>query len=100
MAWKATKQNLKTLNKGVIRMHLYFALSGNIAKTGRLGDLYQWSSSRISSGKAKIIKIVKARPGEVKARIVLEVTAEGVTQTPGGRVVNLYTIKKALRHDI
>jgi hypothetical protein len=81
-------------------MHFFYAVSGNIAKSGELHELCRWSQNRIAMGKAKIVKILKARSGEHNARIVFEITAEGIARTPHGRVINLVALKRAVHDDL
>lgn len=81
-------------------MHVYYAVTGNIAKPGAWHDLCVWSQQRIAQHKAKIIKIVKARPGERYARIIMEITADGARLTPNGRSIYLAALKKAAQHDV
>lgn len=80
-------------------MHVFFAVSGSLAKCGALGELCAWAEKRIAARQAKIIKILKARPGEPTARVVLEITEDGITGTPNGRQIALSRLKKALKNE-
>ncbi|GEM_PF-2342268 len=76
-------------------MIFYYAVSGRTVKSGGMLELCHWAQDRIANNKAKIVKILKARPGERTARIVLEVTREGIAETRHGRVMLLSVLKKA-----
>jgi hypothetical protein len=80
-------------------VHCFYAVVGDIARPGARDDLCVWAANRIAARKAKIVKIVKVRPGEARARIVLEVTAGGINHTPGGRSIDLSRLKKAWTDD-
>lgn len=79
-------------------MHVYYAVTGNdTARAGALLELCAWAVAHVTSRKAKIVKILKARPNERHARIVLEITQDGTTIIRHGRTLALGTLKKAKR---
>lgn len=80
-------------------MRCYFAVSGHLVQPGKFADLCKWAEHRISAKKAKIVKIIKARPNEKTGRIVFEITADGIFPTPHGRSVLLHTLKKSVCPD-
>ncbi len=80
-------------------MPFYYAVSGHVAKSGGMVELCCWAQDRIAGNKAKIVKILKVRPGESTARIVLEITRDGITATRHARIVPLSVLKKAERNN-
>lgn len=81
-------------------MHVFFAVSGSVSKTGTLLQLHEWSMSRINSHQAKLIKILKARPNDSHARVIMEISHEGITLTPSGRILELKALRKSISHGI
>lgn len=79
-------------------MHVYCAVSGTEARIAALADLYAWASQRINNKQAKIVKILKVRPNETHARIVMEITKDGLFPTPNGRIIPVPAIKRAIRN--
>lgn len=74
-------------------MHSYFAVSTKLIKKGSSNQCVLWASDMIDSKTAKIIKIHKARPHDTNARIIIEVTQDGIRLTPNGRTVSLALLK-------
>ena len=79
-------------------MHTFFATTGRLAQMGSLQQCLNWANGQIENNKAKVVKILKARPGEPDVMIIGEVTKAGRFRTPGGRSINLSRLKKALKY--
>ena len=67
-------------------MRSYLAVRGRLAREGGWQDVMRWARHQIMQNPMPI-KIVTARAGEPDARIVAEVTTEGVQMIRGGRKV-------------
>lgn len=78
-------------------MHVFYVVSGSIAKSGELQELCSWAFERIANKKAKIVKILKVRPGEPYGRIVMEIDDRGITSVRSGRLIAVSKLKKAAK---
>lgn len=79
-------------------MRVYFAALSKTAFVGSLPQCINWANEQIDSRKARTVKILKARPNELKARIIFEVTKDGTRATRNGRVINLALLKSVSKH--
>ena len=78
-------------------MRTFFAAIGNIAFMGGLPECIAWAEVQIENRKARIVKILKARPNQKDARIIFEVTKDGTHATSNGRTISLSLLKRALK---
>lgn len=76
-------------------MHTFAAVISKDAKIGSLQACIDWGQGLIEDKKAKIVKIVKARPQEAHARVIFEITKDGLFKTPHGTVIDLNLVRKA-----
>lgn len=67
-------------------MHCYFAIQGKHTHAGGWYSIATWATSQILLD-STTIKILKARAGEKNARVVAEITQEGMTAIENGRQV-------------
>ena len=79
-------------------MKVFFATTTKLTKIGGLQECLIWAHARIQAKEAKIVKIFRARPDNINARIIGEVTKDGHFATNGGRQVPLSLLKKALKN--
>ena len=75
---------------------VFFAATSKLAKIGGFRECLDWAEDRVANKEAKIVKILKARPEDVNAKIVGEVTSGGFSDTPGGRAIDLKRLQKHL----
>jgi hypothetical protein len=80
-------------------MRVYFAISTKLVRMGSFNQCVKWAHSLIEEEKAKIVKIAKARPDEKEARIVCEVSKDGMRIIPSRRYVNLKLLKRQAEDD-
>ncbi|MAM34835.1 MAG: hypothetical protein CMH28_07150 [Micavibrio sp.] len=79
-------------------MHTHFAIISKTAYQGSLSECINWAEERIEAKKAKIVKIVIARPEDIKCQIIYEVDRAGVRACHSGRVIDLCLLKKAVKN--
>jgi hypothetical protein len=79
-------------------MKTFFAVSSKLVIIGGLMDCKRWADSLIQNHKAKIVKIFVARPDEKQARIVFEITKEGMREVSTGRTIPITDLKRKLNN--
>ena len=67
-------------------MHSYFATQGKLTHAGGWYSVTAWACSQIQINTTPV-KILKARPGQKQARVVAEVTPDGIHSVQAGRQV-------------
>ena len=84
-------------NWGDDEMRTFFAISGRRVFNGGYIDCLLWANSVVTRNHTRIAKVLIARPGEKVARVVAEITQDGlrIIQRPVGRVVGLRTLRRA-----
>ena len=76
-------------------MPLFYAQSQEQVIVSSLSRCFKWAHVRLQRDNDAVIKILKARPQEKYARVVIEVTKDGWVGIPDGRLMPLSKLNKA-----
>lgn len=76
-------------------MRSYIAKSYGLVTAGGWGYCLNWAVDRIREDSSPLVKIHVVRAGEKQARVVAELTSEGIRLIPNGRYVSLRKLRGA-----
>ncbi len=75
-------------------MPLFYAQSQELAMIGSLSSCFRWAKASIDRDGNAVVKILKARPQEKYARVIIEVTKDGWIGIRDGRLIALSKLNK------